>query len=967
MTAKPDTTTDDNAFFFVEHGINLQQTISEHIYNTLQNQLPDLNQLVIIVPAPDLIYTFRKFLLSYLSSKNINAIIGTEISPLRKWVESNILLNNQQRSFINNHCRQLIILEALQAYPAHFKDENLWQVSASLLQLFDELTLNSLNPSAINETDWQQRLKTLYAVNTNPEHLTNEAQLIYQLWSAWHQQLEDDSLIDQTNAYVQRLESRSAQAIKDKFFIIAGAEKLTLNEMAFIKNLSLSNTVHYFIQASPEDIKHQQHPDHFVHKIIESLAFNQKIIKNPDANAVINKAFEHHLAINVRARHDKTNADSNDNFYVFAAFNEDHESSAVDLQVRQWLLEGKRNIAIVTENRKLARRVRALLERAGINLIDSVGWSLSTTNAASIVERWLQCIEQDFAAVTLLDFLKSPFFKDNERNDSLLNDIFRFEQDIIFHERISGNIQRYKNALQLRKNRLTHWESSCYENIHHLLTELDEQSRTLVSLFLSNKKVAASEYLKALSQSFIQLGITSSLQMNEAGEQVLAEITHMLNACEISDPDMNWFDFRTWLSSAFENHHYSPSSAASHVRLLNLKQSNSGYYDAVIIASTEATQLPGPAPKTPFFNHHVRHSLGLSDWQQHKSEKYYLFRRLLQSAGQTLVTYCIEKNNEEQLPSPWLQTLLDFYQQSQNDSHYPAFLYELLKSNKTSVLSSTDIKLPDLTVAASPMIGQSRIPASFTSSRHQRLINCPYQFFANDVLELKAPEELILELQKSEYGQKVHKILEMYHLSKVPKNTFEDALKLLQSISEESFRQEIEDNFLHRGWLKRWLDHCENYLKWQQLREQEWAFHDAETDHLVSLKNNIELKGRIDRIDKQAAALAIIDYKTSSKTPSQSDVLCGEDIQLSTYALLVENISQVEYLKLDEANGKVSSGALLEAEELHVTTQKTKERLLDLVKQLENNVALISNGNEEVCQFCNMSGLCRKDFWRLNQ
>lgn len=964
MAHKMNKLTNDSAFFFIEHGLNLQQSISEHIYRLFEDQLPDLSQLVIIIPAPDLVYTFRRFLLSYLSSKNVNAIIGAEISPLKKWVETNISLPEQNAAFINNHCRQLIILEALQAYPAHFKDENLWQVSASLLQLFDELTLNSLNPADLSESEWQQQIQKHYAINTRPEHLSNEAQLIYRLWNAWQQQLEDESLIDQTNAYMQRLQNSSVQTAKEKVFIIAGAEKLTLNEVTLIKNLSQSNTVHYFIQARPDDIKQAQHPDHFVKKITDSLGFNQHCIKNP-ADHPLNSVFEHSLPIQQRTDSDPA-ATTVNNLQVFAAFSEDHESNAVDLQVRQWLLEGKRNIAIVTENRKLARRVRALLERAGVNLVDSVGWSLSTTNAATIVERWLECIEQDFAAITFLDFLKSPYFKSNKVDDDLLHDIFRFEQDVILHENISGNIQRYKNGLVLRKQKLAHWESNSYTNINALLDEIDEQSGQLVSMCTDNNKIAASKYLKALSESLSSLNITSALQTEESGEQVLAEITHMLNACETADPEMNWFDFRTWLSSAFENHHYSPSSAASHVRLLNLKQSNSGYFDALIIASAEASQLPGPAPKTPFFNHHVRHSLGLSDWQQHKSEKYYLFRRLLQSAGQTLVTYCKEKNNEEQLPSPWLQTILDFYQLSHDDSLYPAFLYEMLGSNKTSVFSATDIVLPDLSSAANPAIEYQQIPVSFSSSRHQRLINCPYQFFASDVLNLRAPDELILELKKSEYGQKVHKILELYHQKHQPDNDFDVSLKQLQSISEEIFREQIEDNFLHRGWLKRWLDHCENYLKWQQHREQEWAFSRAETDHLVNIDNRTELKGRLDRIDKQATSVSIIDYKTSGKTPSQDDVLKGEDIQLSTYALLLEHVTRVEYLKLDESNGKVSSGAMLQDDEIDEITIKTKQRLTELLEQLSNNAGLISNGNEQVCQYCNVSGLCRQNFWRLN-
>lgn len=951
---------------FVDHGLNLQHIISEYIYSNFKQQLPDLTELVIIVPAPDLIYTFRKSLLSYLSSKKIDAIIGAEISPLKKWIESNISLDDEQQTFINNHCRQLIILEALQAFPAQFEKENLWQVSASLLQLFDELTLNDLDPSDLNEAEWIEKIRCLYGTPTDPIHLSNEAQLVHTLWQAWQQQLNDDGLLDQTTVYTRRLQSIVPANLKNKTFIIAGAQKLTSNELHFIKKIVDSNPVLFFIQANSDDIKNKYHPDHFISKTVEALSFKQAQLNSNKQSSEIDCAFQHQLSINERTALINP-IDSTKPFHVYAASSEEQEAHAVDLQARKWLLEGKRSIAIVTENRKLARRVRALLERSGVNLVDSVGWSLSTTNAASVVERWLECIEQDFSAMTFLDFLKSPFFTEADTDENRLNDIYRFEQDVIFHEQVTGNLQRYLNALKLRKSRLEHWENNCYSRVKQLLLDIDEISGPLLKLFQSNAAAPASHYLDALLNCLTQLDISTSLQQYEAGEKVLSEITHMLNACTTVNPEMNWFDFRTWLASSFENHHYSPSSAASHVRLLNLSQSNSGYYDGLIIASANASQLPGSAPKTPFFNQAVRHSLGLPDWQQRKAEQYYLFRRLLQSAEETLVSYCAEKDNEVQQASPWLQTIIDLYQATGNDSLHQTGLDDLLNSNQTSVLASTDIDLPELSISSKPVIDKSLIPVSFSSSRHQRLINCPYQFFANDVLKLKAPEEIILELQKSEYGQMVHKVLELYHLSDEPKNNFEQCLALLKSISEKIFKKDIEDNFLHRGWLKRWLDHCENYLKWQSFRERDWSFSNAETDHQTMLSDDFELKGRIDRIDKSDGELGIIDYKTSTKTPSQVDVVTGEDIQLSSYALLLDKVKRVEYLKLDESNGKVSSGAILEEDELIETTTQTQNRFVQLIQQIEQSTALISNGNDDICQFCRMSGLCRKDFWKLNE
>lgn len=964
MDSSCNTTDTGGEFRFIAHGINLQQEISRFICNTFKNQLPDLSQLVILVPAPDLIYTFRKILLAELSSTDQTAFIGAEISPVKKWIEQNTLLNPQQ-SFINNHCRQLIILQALQSYPAHFKDENLWQVSAALLQLFDELTANHLEILDLDENQWLKKIQQLYGIETEPEHLSSEARLIYTLWQAWQQQLSDDQLIDQSTAYVQRLQLAANE--QQKVFVIAGAERLTANEIAFIKQLSNHHRVYFFIQANADDINNSSHPDHFIASISNTLGFINKTQANNNTG-MLELAFNYQQELNQRIKQaQQLTIENRDAFKLYSAHSEEQEALAVDLQVRQWLLEGKRNIAIVTENRKLARRVRALLERAGVNLVDSVGWSLSTTSAASVVERWLECIEQDFAATCFLDFLKSPFISEYNTESNQLENVFRFEQDVVLHENISANLQRYIDSLQRRQHRLDHWESDCYQQIFDLLHQLDEISAPVNQLYQLNKKIPASQYLDTLLSSFQQLKLTSTLTEDEAGILILDELTHMKNACQVSDPEMNWFDFRTWLASALENHHYSPSSQASHVRLLNLKQSNSGYYDGLIIASVDASQLPGPAPKTPFFNNFVKQSLGLPDWQIQKQEHYYLFRRLVQSADNTLISYCKEKNNELQSASPWLQTIIDLYSGAGKQALLETSLDQLLISNKTTVLASTEITLPDTTQAQQPVVTKSDLPGQYSSSRHQRLINCPYQFFASDILKLRAAEELITELQKSEYGQMVHKILEIFHLRQPAAiDNFEQSLKQLHQISKQVFSQDIEDNFLHRGWLKRWLDHTESYLRWQQKRQQEWHFKEAELKQEISIEDEIKLEGRIDRIDQQQSALAIVDYKTSSKTPSQTDVMTGEDVQLSSYALLFDEVKRVEYLKLDEANGKVSAGACLTEDDISDVSQKTRDRFIDLIRQMEQSTSLIANGDDDSCRFCRISGLCRQQYWKLN-
>ena len=68
-----------------------------------------------------------------------------------------------------------------------------------------------------------------------------------------------------------------------------------------------------------------------------------------------------------------------------------------------------RRIGVIVNDRTVARRARALLERAGVLVRDEAGWPFSTTSAATAIGRWLDVVSGDAYHRDLLDLLKLPF------------------------------------------------------------------------------------------------------------------------------------------------------------------------------------------------------------------------------------------------------------------------------------------------------------------------------------------------------------------------------------------------------------------------------------------------------------------------------------------------------------------------------------------------------------------------------
>ena len=120
------------------------------------------------------------------------------------------------------------------------------------------------------------------------------------------------------------------------------------------------------------------------------------------------------------------------------------------------------------------------------------------------------------------------------------------------------------------------------------------------------------------------------------------------------------------------------------------------------------------------------------------------------------------------------------------------------------------------------------------------------------------------------------------------------------------------------------------------------------------------MKGRLDRIDSGAKGSAIIDYKTGNP-PKQADVDSGEKVQLSSYALLTATPpARVEYLKLDR---KVATGAVLEGEALATLGAAVHQRLVDVLRDIDNGTPLPAWGDSKTCEYCRMDGLCRRQTW----
>ena len=928
-----------------------------HLFETHRELLPDLSTVCIFTPTGNLSSSFRQSILHRLPQHQ-TAVIPPYIGTLRQWISENIPLPDADVKLLSEQARQLLFVEALADHPGLFKEENKWQVSTAMLGLFDELALNEISLLELSTDDWMKRLELAYGCENPNTHLQQEARLIYTLWHAWQQQLRDDNMLDATGAFIARLKQAETAQITHRQFYLIDPDHLTLCEQHAFALLAKNNdcTVVAYNNDTPDSP--QRH----------SRALTATFI---------NTAFDHsQTALQQRAKSLKQMSPGITlPISIFYSGDAESEARAVDLQVRLWLLEGKQDIGIISEDRKLSRRVRALLERANVSIQDMAGWSLSTTSAAAVLERWLECIEEDFDYRPMLDLFKSHFFKSSLDHEKQLETVYRLENDIILHENISHGIKRYRKQLEYRLHRMQNWPENTYDDIVQLLGQVEKAAFYLQQLYRSERKTGLDKYLDSLTASLQQLGIITSFADDAAGMQILNALDEMRHGLQHCRPEMHWHDFRTWLGMTLEHQLFSPQTSSSAVRLMSLAQAQCQHFDALIIAAADKQHLPGKPDASPFFNQSVRSSLGLRDWQQQRELKLLQFKRLLMASEEVLITCKHEENGEPVPLSPWIESLQTFHALTGEGSLRNTHLQRLLQQN-TSVFICDSAHLPAVPQQPKPSLPVSAIPQRMSASAHQRLIDCPYKYFAGDGIQLKPPDEIREELQKSDYGERVHKILNAFHrpvmnlpqpfAGSLTEDNREAAVSHMTTISMAVFKQDTEDNTLHRSWLHRWMQHIPAYIDWQIRQQQDWTVSETEKRCEARLNDSeLTLYGRLDRIDidnEHHMHQAIIDYKTGS-VASQTDVDCGEDVQLATYALLADDTSQVMYVSLDESDGSVKTKASLEGDHLRSLTHDVRERLQTMTRMLSAGDPLPAWGDERTCSYCDFIGLCRKKVW----
>lgn len=801
---------------------------------------------------------------------------------------------------------RLVQLHDALAETGLFRDQALWTAAAELLRLMTELSGHLLQADRDVAT-LRRQARRAYAGRTN-RALDAESQLVFELWHAMGQGNQTDPMVD----YARRL-GRAAESAAGPLYTL-GLSGLTPLEQSCIAAWARRQPLH-------------------------ALAWQPALPERRSLLDLVWDAPGEGVPLADRARQAgrvMPNSPLLPGVRLHGAVDLEGQCRSAAHAIAAWLVQGMRHIAIVAVDRMAARRLRALLERQSILVQDETGWTVSTASVAHVLDRLLALRQDDAYYQDLLDLLKSPFVFHDLEDGLRLQAVAGLEAAI----RAQGVATGWQRHMQLARRQAP-----------AALPLLERLDRARAALSAGRCRLA--DWQSRLLAALEHIGAVDALAADTAGRQLLHLLETLGREVSAHPAAYPWSEWREWLAQRLEQCTFRDTDIVSPVRLIPLQDARLRDFQAALLIGADAAHLP-PRDGQALFNDALRRELGLPTTEQRHGELRGALDELLCQVPEVLCTWQAWSGSEANPPSPWLELLEGFHRLAYGSS---------LRVDEGGAL---DWAVAQGSATIRPEPRPARLPERLSASAWQSLVDCPYRYYARHLLRLGELEVVPEEMEKRDYGERVHAILHDFH-ARHPRLADTDPLMLrddLAQISGREFDQARQQSYLALGWQLRWERRLAAYVEWAVAWERQgyrWRSGEARLERPLewAAGQGLLLHGRADRLDDGPQGPAVLDYKTRPREALRSRLKTpGEDVQLPFYALLAE-AAQAAYVALDDER----VAALGLEGDLGEAADREAKRIAQTMASMARGDALPAQGAVATCVHCEMRGLCRRDYW----
>ena len=528
----------------------------------------------------------------------------------------------------------------------------------------------------------------------------------------------------------------------------------------------------------------------------------------------------------------------------------DQEALVIALKIRQALADGLESIVVITPDMGLTRRIQVHLKRWDIIANTSQGTPVNQTVAG----RFLTLLARFIASPeprTLLALLKHPLcYRGDSRADHLAQ----------------------VRALDLRLRRIRQPDLSTS-------SFLKEDQHPWYDRFLQHVNLKASpstfkSHLIHLVQAAENLCAPDHL-WSKADGKATAEFLTKLEPYADFYPNLSKRDFADLITKLMaQSQVHNQQGIGSPVRILGALEARQAYAPLMILGGLNEGTWPQPPTNDPWLNRQMRLDWGLPDPLRRLGLAAHDFC-LGFSAPEVMVTRAQKQSGSATIPSRWwlrLKTMLDCHDLTLTKDQHLLDWARTLDQPTLQTTAPEPIPTPPINVR----------PTHLSTTDIEQLMRDPYGYYARRILNLRKLDRPDEDLSPRDLGNLIHESLDLYH------QRHPDTINYDQLITcgNEVFSPYLQDAHVQHFWWPRFVS-ISGWLVDQWQSRSTW--HSAtEIEGILDFDGIATLKSIADRIDYTGSTAIILDYKTGSTLPSETDISAGLSPQLTVESLLLE-------------------------------------------------------------------------------
>lgn len=556
------------------------------------------------------------------------------------------------------------------------------------------------------------------------------------------------------------------------------------------------------------------------------------------------------------------------------------EAEVIALVMREALDVEGRTCALVTPDRRLAKRVATELARWDIDIDDSAGEPLAQTVPGAFLRLLAAAVTENFAPVATLALCKHPLACAGFDPVVFRSLTRKAEIELLRGPRPAPGLAalRALAALSAHKEELGHWldalERCCGDFARVMaepaapLSELLEAHMTAAEAFADTAEIPGALRLWAGDPG-------------EAAAAFAAELADSAGVLGGLAPAAYPALFDALLEGPVVRPRYGRHPRLS---ILGPLEARLQRFDVTILGSLNEGTWPAAATADPWMSRPMRQAFGLPSHERRVGLAAHDIAQAL-NGPRVVLTRAVKVDGTPTVPSRWLRRLEQVVTAAGLGHD---FAREQLPWLAWARALNHAVPLPPAGPPA-PKPPVAARPRRLSVTEIEKWMRDPYSIYAKHILKLRPLDELEQDVSVADYGRLIHKALQAF-VARHPAGPLPgDAYNELCALARGLFAGAA----LRPSVMAFWWPRFERIAAWF-LKEEAAGRHTlrqsfVEVDGELTLPTGgapFTLIARADRIDLGAdGTLSIIDYKTGAP-PSTTEVLSGYSPQLPLEAVI---------------------------------------------------------------------------------